>query len=96
MGNFLKGEFGDNTIDRNQIFAAIEILDSPTGTGSKLLQISPGLEEKEVVLGYVGDQVVYLEHELEEGKEEEYHLHKRPKKLRWKRQVSVFVWEPAN
>jgi hypothetical protein len=45
----------------------------------------------DVVLGYLGDQVLFLEHELEEGKEEEYHLHLRPQKAAWKRRIWVLV-----
>lgn len=77
-------------IDRNRIFLALQILQSRNG--SVVLNIPHGEEEVEVILGYTEDGcVVYLEHELEGGKDEEYHLHIRPQKTKWKRSVSVFV-----
>lgn len=58
------------------------------GEGSDLLAIPEGAEEVNLVLAYVvipgGKVVLYVEHELEPGKEEEIHLHaRRPSETHW-------------
>ena len=57
--------------------------------GQVALQIPEGDDETDVIICYIGKDVVYLEHELEDGKEEEWHLHMRPKKEEWKRAPKV-------
>lgn len=74
--------------DENVALRALLFLDSRHGT--KFLSVPEGDDEMDVVLGYTEDKVLYLEHELEEGKEE-YHLHLRPMNPAWKRRIWVLV-----
>ena len=61
----------------NRVCAVLTYLQSREGAW--LLQIPEGKEEVNLILGYLPEgEVLYLEHEEEEGKEEEYHLHIRP------------------
>jgi hypothetical protein len=73
-----------------RLIVALIFLNSPHG---RLLLTIPDVEEEvEIVLGYTTDSVVYLEHELEAGKKEEYHLHVRAKGA-WKRPIKIFRWD---
>lgn len=45
--------------------------------GARLLDIPKGEEEVNIILGYAGDIVYYVEREMEDG-EDEIHLHARP------------------
>ena len=75
------GEFEDllgssEELNRDQVCAILSYL---TGDGWSLLEIPAGQEEVNLVVGYVyvdgNKYVLYVEHEMEEGKKEEIHLH---------------------
>jgi len=70
------------------IFATLYHLDNENE--QETLKIPEGDDETDVIICYIGEKVVYLEHEREDGKEEEWHLHMRPKKTTgWKRAPKV-------
>jgi hypothetical protein len=75
--------------DVSYIFAVLAYLDSENG--HEALKIPEGDDETDVIVCYASDNVVYLEHEFEAGKEEEWHLHMRPKKTEWKRAPKVVI-----
>lgn len=82
----------DDNSDVTFIFACLAHLDSTEG--EKILAIPEGEDETDVIICYIGDDVVYLEHEHEEGEDEEWHLHKRSKKSVWNRAPKVVVVFP--
>jgi hypothetical protein len=59
--------------------------------GEVALAIPQGEYEVNLILGYTDCSVLFLEHEIEDGKEEEYHFHIRPRKEKWKRAPRVLV-----
>ena len=75
--------------DASFIFATLFFLDSENG--HEALWIPEDDDETDVILCYIGENVVYLEHEQEEGKDEEWHLHMRPQKEAWKRAPKVIT-----
>jgi hypothetical protein len=79
-----------NEIDRDDVRAVLTYL-AINWVGKDTLEIPEGEEEVNLILGYQGGWVFFIEHELEPGKEEEFHLHVRPKKEKWKRAPRVLV-----
>ncbi|MEI6660259.1 MAG: hypothetical protein WCK91_02455 [bacterium] len=74
-------------LDRDTIFGVLGHLSN----NQNLLPIPEGDDEADLILGYLDGMVVYLEHELEKGKPEEWHLHMRPSKPEWKRGPMVYL-----
>lgn len=72
---------GLSIIDRSTALGVLRFLDDTSAT-SNILAIPGTEDEMNLILGVIefeGERrVLYLEHELEEGEVEQFHLHSRP------------------
>jgi hypothetical protein len=82
--SLIKESLGLSDFNRDNVCSALVLL-ATTEEGKSALAIPEGQHEVNVILGYTKTSVFFLEHELEPGKEEEFHLHVRPRKAAWKR-----------